>query len=402
MNNVPEYIWAKTELPSGCPICGKAEDLRTCDNCSAVSYCGRDHRNENRKAHRPLCHAIKNILNAFERYVAVLGPHPADASMPNISTLPERHHDPFLYRSNVVAQYYLKIYTIAAVRKVLAIRKFNMDFDENKYGAGGQVAAVWMRLDEDTQVYGFIKSWYLFEEDPSRSKNSIDPRGFSSPLLDDLVSDHEATEPTEPTPIENPDIFEPVDFYLDIETRFHDQTDHASFLISLTLLKIKVLLDLQDLQKAIDEGDPDLPHEEMNERLRNIPRSSAVKANPTIMSSRDHSQEISKLAGQVDGLYYKVHETNLYWWKILAQKPHEAIKLALERCKSSGYDHASIECGSPLEACAWFQNHQYCWSETRGAIEYIKKKNETSRIRTQEATERRYGARAVEVHPFCH
>ncbi|CRL28900.1 unnamed protein product [Penicillium camemberti] len=172
-----------------------------------------------------------------------------------------------------------RVYTERSVREMLAMSKLMMLYYPDNYLSGGLVSALWIRLDEDDEVYGFIKSWYLWEG----SENH--PGGQMAP-----------------TPIKNPDILEDVEFFLSIEARFMDGTDTVTFLLCLTLLKIKILLDLKDLHQARQAVGPKVPQEVLDEILAKIPRSSSIKANRHVMSSPDLSAEIVKLDAQVDAL----------------------------------------------------------------------------------------------------
>ncbi|KAJ5116627.1 hypothetical protein N7456_000975 [Penicillium angulare] len=198
-----------------------------------------------------------------------------------------------------------------------------------------------------------------------------------------------------PKPIENPDIFEDVDYFLSVEARFMDFTDTVHFLLVLTLLKVKILLDLKDLQKARQTAGPNVPAEILDKILENIPRSSAVRANRRIMETDDLSDEIAKLDKQVDELYQKILETNYYWWRTLVDQPKDAMKTVLARARGG----APPEFGSPLEAAVWInqRSQRFSWFETPGALEFIREKNSHFELPRLSETRRVYGRRADEL-----
>ncbi|KAJ5531259.1 hypothetical protein N7527_004652 [Penicillium freii] len=265
-----------------------------------------------------------------------------------------------------------RVYTEKSVRELLALSKLMMLYYPDNYLSGGLVSALWIRLDEDDEVYGFIKSWYLWEESEDYPRRQMGP-----------------------TPIKNPDILEDADFFLGIETRFMDGTDTITFLLSLTLLKIKILLDLKDLHQARKAAGPKVPQEVLDEILAKIPRSSSIKANRRIMSSPDLSTEISKLETQVDAFYNKINRTNSYWWRTLAEQPFDLVQTVVARSQNA----CRPESGSPLEAAMWItqRSQRFCWTETPGALDFLREKNANVPLPRLSETYRVYGRRAEDL-----
>lgn len=176
-----------------------------------------------------------------------------------------------------------------------------------------------------------------------------------------------------PRLIENPDIMENVYYFLDVQTRFFDMTDTITLMLCLTFLKVKILLDLKDLQNAREAVGPSVPQEVLDGILANIPRSSTIRANCKIMENPDLSSEIKRIDAQVNDLYMKIHETNYYWWRTLVNNPREAVKIAVDRSRMS---RMPPECGSPMEAAVWMmqRNQRYAWTETPGMLDFIHQK----------------------------
>ncbi|KAJ6151406.1 hypothetical protein N7470_007003 [Penicillium chermesinum] len=288
----------------------------------------------------------------------MVGFHAADASIPNLDNLPNGIQMAFESVLETLIFVYYFIYTEDSIRSLLEIYKTKMFHNPDKYRNGGEVTAVWMRLDDDIEVYRFIKSWYLFEQ---REPPLSWPPSFSRHCV-------------LPPHVNSPNVFEPVDFYLAIETRFPNQEDHIQFLLSLTLLKIKLVLDLRNLQRAIEWAGPKVPGEVLELILK------------------------EELDAQVDGLYCKVHEANRYWWKLLVAKPWNAVEALVEQYSQN---NALAKAGSPAEACAWFLKQQFCWIETPAALEYVEGKNKGSSFPSMKETERVYGHLGEQIHPFC-
>ncbi|KGO75244.1 Zinc finger, MYND-type [Penicillium italicum] len=370
-------VQPKTALPWGCAICDTKEDLKTCTACGVLSYCSRDHQIEHRKAHKELCNYVKQTRAAVEDTHARLGPSPHDPSLPNVRRLLTERQFEADRKKYFVASFNLqecmeRVYTERSVRAALEMSKLARLYLPDNYLACGLVSALWIRLDEDEEVYGFIKSWYLWEE----SENH--PPGQMAP-----------------TPIKNPDILEDVDFFLGVEARFMDGTDTVTFLLSLTLLKIKILLDLKDLHQARQVIGPKVPQEVLDEILAKIPRSSSIKANRRIMRNPDLSAEIAKLDTQVDSLYKKIRQTNFFWWRTLVDRPLDAINTVVTR----SHGGAPAEYGSPLEAAIWLtqKTQRFCWNETPGALDFLREKNSNFTLPRLSETHRVYGRGADEL-----
>ncbi|KAJ5736067.1 uncharacterized protein N7483_001192 [Penicillium malachiteum] len=374
-------VQPKKVLPWGCAICDKKEDLKTCTDCGVLSYCSREHQAQHRRENKEICNDVKQTQATVAVIDAQLGPHPSDPSLPNLSRLGTVRRDerfPADAKTYFPAIFNLtdcmeRLYTKKSVREGIALSKLMMPYYHDKLLSGGLVSTLWIRLDEDQEVYGFIKAWTIWEESENHSPGQIAP-----------------------TPIKNADILEDVDLWLNIEVRFMDMTDSITFLLTLTLLKIKILLDLKDLHNARQAAGPNVPEEVLKNIMANIPRSSAIKANRRIMSARDLSPVIAELDSQVDALYKKIYQTNLYWWRLLANPPLDIIQSVVGRYNT---DPMSAGCGSPIEAASWItrRGQRFCWIETPGALDFIREKNANFPLPALESTYRAYGKRAEDL-----
>ncbi|KAJ5609178.1 hypothetical protein N7528_009745 [Penicillium herquei] len=376
-------VEAKKVLPWGCAVCDKKEDLKTCTGCGVLSYCSREHQAQHRKEHKEACNYVKQSRATLAAIDARLGPDPNDPSRPNLARLLREERFAGDRRTYLGLAFHLsecmeRLYTKKSVRAGAAFKKRAVPLCSDKYLMAGLVSTFWIRLDEDQEVYGFIKAWTLWEESEDHPYGQI-----------------------EPTPIEDADILEDVDLWLNLEARFMDMTDTITFLLILTLLKIKILLDLRDLHHARQAAGPNVPQEVLEEIMANIPRSSAIKANRSIMSARDLSPLIGELESQVDGLYKKIYHANSYWWKLLANQPLDIIQSIELRYNTNPM---SAGCGSPIEAASWINRRfqQYCWIETPGALEFIREKNTHFPLPALESTYRAYGRRAEDLLEVLH
>ncbi|EYB32558.1 hypothetical protein FG05_03305 [Fusarium graminearum] len=155
-------------------------------------------------------------------------------------------------------------------------------------------------------AYDFIK-WYAVVPDEHYTWNYT-----SLSFLD--LHDQNALEP----------VFE--------KTHYHD----VSFTVALTLIKIRLMQDLDSLH-------------------------AFVLRNPNVVSQEKYLDLINQLRAQILQLYKKVNEDNPHFWPGVLNPNLYA------------YDVPSIYTpGSREEAVLIFRQSWYSWSETQPAVQYIR------------------------------
>ncbi|KAJ6135493.1 hypothetical protein N7512_000653 [Penicillium capsulatum] len=256
-------------LPRGCGVCGKEGDLRRCTACSAIPYCGREHQEADRKAHRPICDAIKKE-RANLKYIEA----------PNAGLMD-------LMESRLILAGHLE--------------RVHSPRPPAPYRTGTQNAALLIRLDEDKEAYAFLKSWVHYEE-----TNTVQVRP--------------------PPYLKNVDVLEPIDLFLDICDVSIDKTDGLGFLACLACLKVKLLLDLRAVEAKMSSLGERFSHVVLALTLQRLPRSPVVATNPNLTSMSGLAAEIAKLESQVHALYRKVDETNRFFWSLLAYEIRDNLK----------------------------------------------------------------------------
>ncbi|KAJ5733351.1 hypothetical protein N7493_002137 [Penicillium malachiteum] len=192
-------------------------------------------------------------------------------------------------------------------------------------GLRSLVPALMLRLNKDQERYDFIKWWAMDRDD-------YDWEDTDLPYLD----------------IKGADPFESVDQHVkDFVVLSHT--------VSLTLLKIKLLLDLMKIRDSTSTVGP----------KNTIPQSPLVCENRMIMGGEDQDRltYIERLKGQIDQLYEKTDSANSYFWPHLLNPGHHLND------KSSAYSMGSME-----EMTLALQWTYAAWTETPGAIDFIKAK----------------------------
>ena len=184
------------------------------------------------------------------------------------------------------------------------------------------IPALFLRLGKDQECYDFAK-WYATTGQDSH----YDWGNMSLPFLD----------------VKDADVFEPVDVF----TRRYLGLSHT---VSVTLLKIRLLLDVRDLQSST--------------AMDNIPGqlvSTIFAKNKDIMESKDQSELIEKLESQVMKLYTAVKRENKYFWSALLQPGAHLT------ARPAAYSHGSLE-----QMQLVLQYNYDSWVETPGAIDVVR------------------------------
>jgi hypothetical protein len=197
-------------------------------------------------------------------------------------------------------------------------------------GVRSQVPALYLRLGRDQDAYDFTK-WYCV-----KGGSSYDWRDMSLPYLD----------------MKGEDVFEPV-----LENpHYHD----VGFTVALTLIKIRLMKDLESLQK-FKRGKPNATGEEVYDYLQEEAMSDVLLNRGDIAAQDSYEGTIVDLRGQILKLYKMVKEKNPHFWPGVRTPSLFAYDVP------TGYTMGSCE-----EAVLVFRNSWYSWAETEPAIGYIK------------------------------
>lgn len=154
------------------------------------------------------------------------------------------------------------------------------------------------------------------------------------------------------------DVFEPVGC-MDID--FPD----LSHFVSLTLLKVKLLLDLLKVQQSTASLGPKAPREILDLIQTSVPLSPVVKGNRELMGVEEANRlaTIEKLKEQIDQLYGIVEKANTHFW------PHLSNPGPYLNERPEAYSMGSLE-----ETVLTLQNTHAAWAESPGAMDFIKAK----------------------------
>jgi hypothetical protein len=330
---------SKLSLISSCPICSSNDNLRRCQGCKVVSYCGRDHQVSDRNAHKRTCNSIKKTREALDLEERRLRAHPGDFMTPaNVFEEGEGHFWGILETRTYMRRRYALVEALLKVKTpdaVDAAFQHLMDMLRlcrgDNMGVRDLVPALFLRLGKDQECYDFVK-WYA----TTGQDLHYDWGNMSLPFLD----------------VKDADVFEPVDLF----TRRYLAPSNT---VSVTLLKIRLLLDVRDLQNSTAMGEK-LPQE----ALDNIPGqlvSTIFAKNKDIMEGKDQSALIEKLESQVMKLYTAVKRENKYFWSALLQPGAHLT------ARPVSYSYGSLE-----QMQLVLQYNYDSWVETPGAIDVVR------------------------------
>jgi ribonuclease HI len=291
--------------------------LRPCGGCGVVSYCGPEHQAAHRAKHKQICNAVKKTREALEREETRLKSNPSrvienvfkkGAVVSEFRSLPSA---PDYMRTRLrAADALLKACTTPAVEQALdhftdMIRLDRMD----DLRVRDFIPGLLLRLGREQECYNFLKWWATVNDSADTTR----------PYLN----------------IRNADAFEPVDM-------FCSRTANLSHLVMLTLLKLRLSLDLQAYESRFefDFGDP---------IESDPPLGKLVQSRVQHMSPQRIAQASTALTAQYHRLCRAVNDRNPHFWGALVDGGKEVsimpqsynrgsleeAQVALHRCKAA-------------------------------------------------------------------
>jgi len=136
-----------------------------------------------------------------------------------------------------------------------------------------------------------------------------------------------------------------------------------SFVVAVTLIKFRLLLDIKALQNSTVLGEK--VAQELLDNIRGQLVSSIVARNKDIMQSEDQTAIIQKLESQVEKLYQAVNKSNKYFWPALL-RPGRHLTARAQMYSDGTPEHMELV----------LQYSYASWVETPGVIDMIKELSE--------------------------
>lgn len=319
--------------PPQCGLCHTTETLMRCAACQAVYYCSRKCQTRDREVHKAPCNATKKARLRYLYESEKLRNLPANPLFEGdiFETGVGRFWSIFETRDYMQARYQ---YVDALLTRNIAaggpaeVVQTSLDHMEDmlrlcrgdNLGLRDILCFLYVRLGRDQDAYDFIK-WYA----TTGQRSDYDWGDIENPFLD----------------VKGADVLEPP---LEKLTGRFASLSHA---VTLTLLKVRVLLDLRALQKtsAAPSG--------------NLVRS-VVGSRPDLSQAQpeDRARWIAEIEEQVKRMYRVVKARNSRFWPILIDHPDWGISRRPQAYSPGSEAEAILIVGYSFAA----------WYETLGAI----------------------------------
>ncbi|RMI96047.1 hypothetical protein CDV36_016357 [Fusarium kuroshium] len=320
-----------------CPVGFQSLSLLRCGGCHVVKYCGRPHQRADRSRHKVQCNPIKQTREKVSEEEEKLRTNPgADTNGNPFDNAVGlfwffRSTRPYMQARFDYITAVLNVRTGEAVEVALnhSLDLLRLCRGDN-LGVRSQVPALHLRLGRDQDAYDFIK-WYSV-----RGDSHYDWRDMSLPFLD----------------MHGEDAFEAIE-----ESAHHVE---LSFFVALTLIKIRLMKDLECLQGFL-QNNPTATGEARYDHLQEEAMSDILLRRPDIVAQDNHEGTIAELRCQALQSYRMVKERNPHFWPGIINPNLYAYSVP-----------TIYTLGSREEAVLVFRNSWYSWSETEVAIQFIR------------------------------
>ncbi|KAH6697558.1 hypothetical protein F5X68DRAFT_257700 [Plectosphaerella plurivora] len=296
--------------PQSCLLCGLESSIFQCDDCQVVNYCSAAHRAAHLSKHKAACDRIKKSRKNLEKEDAALRAMPTDFMLPadifktgvgDFWGMTDTRD--YMRARYGAAKALLQINTPAAYEKALAHFTDMIRLNESdNMGLRDIIPCLLLRLDMEQECYDFVKQWAFTNDEGCATKSNVPA-----------------------------DIFESVDF---LDTKY-PAVDLAQ-LVSLTLLKLRLYLDLATLKSQSVDID--------------------------LMRRGVLEQTVKNLQTQYRTLRKIVHEQNPYFWGLLVDRSFKTP------VSPESYTYGSIE-----EARVTLIRCRHSWNVTQDAVPMIAK-----------------------------
>lgn len=205
-------------------------------------------------------------------------------------------------------------------------------------GVRDMIPNLYLRLNQDQKCYDFVK-WYATEG----QRMDYDWGNISLPYLN----------------LEKEDVMEDASL-------FYEGFSVVAHGIPVTLIKVRMLLDLRDLlvSTALLELPDKLNFDVVHRIQQNMDfRSSILSARPELVSLVGLEERIQTLEKQTDVLFAAMHKANGGIWEAIVRPEMYAH-----------HSPSSYSAGSVEETVILLLNNGKSWRETDGALDWIKEK----------------------------
>ncbi|KAL8848670.1 MAG: hypothetical protein Q9221_006344 [Calogaya cf. arnoldii] len=298
-----------------CNFCGSLKNLIRCKVCDVTLFCSRSHRNCDHGSHIIFCLSVAQARNFFKdkefkwrsddddddyddddedpersfftRPISI----PVERLAPDVNSYldePEFVEAGCRYIVSLINTSTFDALSLAADKACVMLHSFPSDPMDLRSNLPG----VYLRLGRDQEAYSLAKWWQLNQ----LSNEDIHKLYPVVPYLD----------------VTTADVFEQP---TDIISAINDDPGLVN-IFCVTLLKIKILVDITSLQQ-IPALHQKLPPELVNMVQDYIPITDAVRNNHQVMSRGDYTDLIKDVTDQIKMCFEAVEKANIHLWPSL-------------------------------------------------------------------------------------
>ena len=321
-----------------CEVCGQTDRISRCSGCRAVYYCGRDHQSSDRASHKKACDAVRHARAVFEREAQAVR-----------DSAEEDDDNAFDNRPYISAQFRLAdalLLNFGAVdpkqEAVGAALNHLVDLlasaRADPFYLRNVIPALYATLGMDQHAYDFMKWWAGWSAEELFDVDWNDP---SVPYLD----------------VRDADILEPLP---DAWVKAPSRRLELSHPVIVMLLKMRVLLDLVDMQNARRFLRGRLPPEIVDMVQGHLASGIVASRRELIRGSVEKtSHHIAALKGQIEQLWGDTNESSPILWKKMSmgfKDPAFAVNKTPVGLTYEPHDEARYIVGNTLPA--WLVDKQ--------------------------------------------
>lgn len=338
--------------PRACELCRSKEDMRRCSGCHSVYYCGRDCETDNLYGHKITCESIKKARLRYELEEEKLRDRPGDASTSANLFEDQAGHfwsiletRPYMRARYGLVEAMLLSYGTAGGHEDVVQMALDHLLDMlrlcrgDNMGVRDLVPALYIRLGRDQDAYDFMKWFATTGAEPFYDWGSLE-----QPFLD----------------VKNADVLEePVESWTQTDFMF---LSHAA---ALTLIKVRVLLDLQAIQNARIALRGSVPQEIIDMICRRLVGNTVGSRHEILLAKAEETtQLIDTIKSQIRKVYRAVWLYNPYFWRLLVEDPDAGV---LQRPTDANYSTRTKG-----EALTILGYSFASWYETPGAVDVLR------------------------------
>lgn len=327
-----------------CALCKSEDTISRCAGCLVVFYCGRDHQTNDWTQHKTTWTPTKKTRNKLDAEFDALN------SMPSTFGFEEKpfensagHFWGILDTRDYMRARYahiealLKAKTRTAIETALdhSLDILRLNRSDNM-GIRSQIPSLYLLLDRDQECYDFAKWWFTCDPDGHYDWGNTD-----LPYLN----------------IKNANAFEPYD------TWRMDYPD-LSQLSMLLLVKLRLLFNLEAIERATSATSSKLPTE-LVDQVRSHIANSAASSNQAFMDDVESGRPLDKytesLTDQTAMLFAPVKRAYQHYWKG-ALAPGKHLKARPPYTSPGDVSEMQVSLAQTYDA----------WAATPGAIQWVR------------------------------